>query len=402
MGYMLYRAIIRRIDGITEFSRRISKGDFHGSLLKQEEDEIGKLNENLNLMAEELGNKINTLTREKEILETIFNTIRDGLLVIDAKGNITITSPAVNKTLGVSENIIGRPFFEILRDPSFQDAVQEARNTGSSALKEVEIFHPTYKYLYVTATPLRSNILGAGFVLIVHDITEIKHLETVRKDFVANVSHEIRTPITAIKGFAETLLDGTLENTENARKYLEIIKKHSERLNSLVNDLLTLSKLDKNELHFSLEEISIGELIDQIFLMLEERVLSKDIKLLNEIPKDFHPITADRNSLTQIFLNLVDNAIKFTEFGRVIVRSEIIDNTTKISVEDTGIGIEAKHIPRLGERFYRADSARSRTLGGTGLGLAIVKHLVKAHSWDMKVESEQGKGTKVILIIPKS
>lgn len=407
MGYVLYRAIIRRIDGINEFSRRISKGDFHGSLLMQEEDEIGKLNENLNLMAEELGNKMNTLTREKEILETIFNTIRDGLLVIDAKGNISIASPAINRILGIHENITGRPFFEILRDPSVQDAVKETKATGNPTFKEIEIFHPAPKHLYVTATSLckaidsgRSNILGGGVLLIVNDATKLKHLETARKDFVANVSHEIRTPITAIKGFAETLLDGAVDDKEKIRRYLEIIKNHTERLNSLVEDLLTLSSLDKGDVHLSIEEIDVKKLVDLTFVTLKERSLSKGIKLLNEIPDNL-VIKADRGKLTQIFINLIDNAVKFTEFGTVGVRSSTEDNAIKISVEDTGIGIGMKDIPRLGERFYRVDSARSRALGGTGLGLAIVKHLVQIHGWKTKIESELGKGTKVFIIIPR-
>ncbi len=402
IGLYLSGSITKRIKNIAEASKEIAKGNFQRKLFMLPEDEIGELGKNLNIMAEELETKMKNLTREKEILETVFSTMRDGILVTDAKGNVSIASPAINMMLGISEDITGRPFFEILRDPFVQDAVQEARNTVRTALREVEIFYPSNRQLYITVTPLQSSVLGAGFVIIVHDITKIKHLETVRRDFVANVSHEIKTPITAIKGFAETLLEGAVEDKENAYKYLRIIKNHSERLNSLVQDLLTLANLDKGEVHLSLDKIEVRELVDLIFLTLKEKASSKNINLLNEIPEGFYPITADRNRLTQIFLNIIDNAVKFTEFGTVTVKGEVKDNTIEISVEDTGIGIGESDISRLGERFYRIDSARSRALGGTGLGLAIVKHLVQLHGWAMEIHSEVGKRTKFILIISKT
>jgi two-component system phosphate regulon sensor histidine kinase PhoR len=401
IGLYLSGSITRRIKKIVEVSRDIAMGNLKRKTLIPSEDEIGELEKNLNIMAEELETKMQTLAREKQTLETVFNTMKDGLLVIDGKGNIINASPAINRIFGISEDIKGRPYFEILRDPAAQDAMEEVRDTGKSAMREIEIFYPTYRYLYITVTPLQSNILGAGSIVVVHDITKIKHLETVRKDFVANVSHELRTPITAIKGFVETLLEGSIEDKKNARRHLEIIKNHSERLNSLVEDLLTLSRLDKGEFHLNPEEIDLRDIIDMVFITLKDKAVSKDISLLKEIPEDIS-LTADRNALTQIFLNLIDNAIKFTEFGRVLIRVESKDDTIEISVEDTGIGIEPQHIPRLGERFYRVDSARSRALGGTGLGLAIVKHLVHLHGWQMKINSVPGKGTKVILIIPRT
>lgn len=406
IGLSISKGIVRRINEVTEFSREISRGNFVRRLLMPKDDEIGELGENINLMAEELKTKVETLIAKKEILETIFNILHDGLLVIDSKGNITLASPAIRRILGmgspVSEDIIGRPFFEVLRDPVIQDAMKEAKNSQTSALREVEIFHPSNKHLYVTVTPLRSKIIGAGFMIVLHDITQLRHLETVRKDFVASVSHELKTPITAIRGFAETLLDGAMEDKESARRYLEIIKNHSERLNNLVEDLLTLSSLDKGEIHLHLEPVDIKGLVDVVFLTLRDRAYQKHIRLINNVGTDFPHITADKNRLTQIFLNLIDNAIKFTEFGEVRVTGKVLSETengnlVEISVEDTGIGISAKDIPRLGERFYRVDISRSRALGGTGLGLAIVKHLVQIHGWQMRIESEVGRGTKVIL-----
>jgi len=260
-------------------------------------------------------------------------------------------------------------------------------------------------------------------VLAFHDITRLRQLEDVRKDFVANVSHEIKTPITAIKGFAETLLEGAIDDRENAPKFLNAIKNHSERLNSLVNDLLTLSRIELGDIKIQKEDVNLDDLVDTVFATLRDKVRSEGLYLKKEISPEILEIKADRDRLIQILLNLVDNGIKFTEDGGVTVRvrraefgvqsmgkivselktqhSELADfDYIEICVEDTGIGIPKKHIPRLGERFYRLDRARSRELGGTGLGLAIVKHLVKAHGWEMYIESTQGQGTKVRLICP--
>jgi len=247
----------------------------------------------------------------------------------------------------------------------------------------------------------------------------------MRRDFVANVSHEIKTPITAIKGFAETLLGGAIDDKENAPRFLQTIKNHSERLNSLVEDLLTLSRIEFGDIKMEKTAVSLDDVIDTVFTTLRNKAEINGLYLKKEMPKNLGEIKADRNRLTQILLNLVDNGIKFTETGGVTVsvqaRSSVREQglgvskkepipspqpqipdfgTLEIIVEDTGIGIPQKHLSRLGERFYRVDSSRSRELGGTGLGLAIVKHLVKAQGWEMKIESAQEKGTKVRIFCP--
>jgi two-component system phosphate regulon sensor histidine kinase PhoR len=267
-----------------------------------------------------------------------------------------------------------------------------------------------------TAAPFYSSNTGeelAGVVLTFHDITRLRKLEEIRKDFVANVSHEIKTPITAIKGFAETLLEGALDDRENARKFLETIKNNSERLNSLVNDLLTLSRIELGAITITKTFVNLDEVLDTVFETLKEKTRSKDLYLKKQITPEIKEIHADRDRLIQILLNLVDNGIKFTEKGGVTVKvkseekypelltlNSQLRDFVEISVEDTGIGIPKKYLARLGERFYRVDRARSRELGGTGLGLAIVKHLVNALGWEMKIESTEGRGTLVRLICP--
>jgi two-component system phosphate regulon sensor histidine kinase PhoR len=235
----------------------------------------------------------------------------------------------------------------------------------------------------------------SGFVVILHDITQLKRLEQTRKDFVANISHEIKTPITAIKGFADTLLEGALQDAEHAEKFLKIIKTNSERINSLVDDLMTISKIELGVVRIERTTVDLTDAIEHVLTLLRPKAAEKKLLVKTDFPAEHIKITADRNKFLQILTNLVDNSIKFTETGEVKIGFRIENDKPYLSVEDTGIGIPEKHLPRIGERFYRVDTARSRKMGGTGLGLAIVKHLVKAHGWEMQIESLQEKGTKV-------
>jgi len=218
---------------------------------------------------------------------------------------------------------------------------------------------------------------------------------------VANVSHEIKTPITAIKGFAETLLDGAIDDKDNAVRFLGMIKSHSERLNSLVDDLLTLSRIELGDIPIKKTEVNVEQIVDTVFMTLKDKADKKRLYLKKAISDGMQTIYADKDKLIQIILNLVDNGIKFTEKGDVTVGMDETGGRIVLYVHDTGIGVSPKHLDRLGERFYRIDRARSRELGGTGLGLAIVKHLVKAHEWDMRIQSEPGNGTKVSIIIDR-
>jgi two-component system phosphate regulon sensor histidine kinase PhoR len=311
---------------------------------------------------------------------------------------------------------------ETLRKAELVDLIDRVVETKETLSCEIEVTHPKEFFLMVTAASYSVKGELSGAVLAFHDVTRLKQLEDIRKDFVANVSHEIKTPITAIKGFAETLLEGALDDRENAHKFLETIRNHSERLNSLVSDLLILSRIELGDIKIEKETVSLEGVIDSVFETLKERAQGKGLYLKKEITPSPFEIKADRNRLIQILLNLVDNGIKFTEKGGVTIkvqsskskvqsRTEVVDSSLithdpsrgdfyEISVEDTGIGIPKKHFSRLGERFYRVDKARSRELGGTGLGLAIVKHIVRAHGWEMQIESIPGKGTTVKILVP--
>jgi len=425
IGLLQTRSITKSIEDITSFSQDVTAGKSSKRLFLREKGELGELGNNISNMAQELDRRLKQAESEKAVIEAILDNMTDGLILADTKGRIVLSNAAIKNFFGIESGIEGKTLIEVFRKAELIDLIEGVVTGNEKISREIAVTYPKELYLMVNASPFCSydrsgDILGV--ILTVHDITRLKKLEDIRKDFVANVSHEIRTPIAAIKGFSETLLEGALDDKENAQKFLETIRNNSERLNSLVSDLLTLSRIELGDVKIEKTDIIPESVIDAVFATLREKAEQKGLYLKKEISPGIQEIRADRDRLIQILLNLVDNGIKFTEEGGVTVKVQIskpkIQNHedknsslvtdplstgdfVEISVEDTGIGIPRKHLNRIGERFYRVDRARSRDLGGTGLGLAIVKHLVKAHGWDMKIESAEGKGTTVRLILPE-
>jgi two-component system phosphate regulon sensor histidine kinase PhoR len=309
------------------------------------------------------------------------------------QGVITLSNNAAAE-LFVNSQLVGRPFLEVVRSPGFLtliDTVKKNRMPGST---DITIDIPEETFLTVRVSPLYYQVGElAGFVAIFHDTTQMKKLEQMRKDFVANVSHEIKTPVTAIQGFAETLLDGALYDKENAEKFLGTIKAHSLRLNRLVEDLLTISKLELGVMTIHRADFNIDDIIEEVIQTTLLQAAEKDLSVKKSLQTGEMLISGDRDRVEQILLNLVDNAIKFTEKGEIEIGISQDNGKNYLYVKDTGIGVPSKYLSRLGERFFRVDPSRSRELGGTGLGLAIVKHLVKALDWEMKIESKEETGT---------
>lgn len=410
-GLIQTRRITKSIGEIADFSKDVAAGNFKKRLFLKEKDELGELGKNISDMAQELYSKLMQSEEEKSKIEAILRNMSDGLILTDTKGTILLSNTAIKNIFGVQSDIEGKTLMESLRNAELMEIAENVVESKERVLREIAISRPKELYLMATATPFYSSHPErdlSGVVLTFHDITRLRKLEEIRKDFVANVSHEIKTPITAIRGFAETLLEGALDDRENAQKFLETIRNHSERLNTLVNDLLTLSRIELGDITITESFINIDEVVDTVFETLKEKAQSKALYLKKQITPERKEIYADRDRLIQILLNLVDNGIKFTEAGGITVTVESkkskVESEEKdfieISVEDTGTGIPKKHLSRIGERFYRVDRARSRELGGTGLGLAIVKHLVKAHGWEMEIESTEGQGTTVHLLCP--
>lgn len=334
--------------------------------------------------------------------ETIFKSITDGVLIVDPRGYIILANQTFKDILKIDESPEGKQIIEIIRNIDLLNLFRSATLSKGESAEEIVIKKAGKEMvIFVRVMPVFDSAGNLSFLIILlHDITRLKKLETIRRDFVANVSHELKTPITAIKGYAEALLGGALKETDNALKFVQIIKNQAERLLALVEDLLMISRIEFGDINIQKEYILVEEVVDTVFQIFHDKAEKKGLDLKKEIPSGA-TIYADRDKIVQILTNLVDNAVKFTEKGEVTVRFFRENMNSVISVEDTGIGIPAGHLHRLGERFYRVDKARSRQLGGTGLGLAIVKHLVKAHHGDLKIESEQGAGTKVKIIIPE-
>ena len=414
-GLFQTRKVTKSIEEIAEFSKEVAEGNLKKRLFLKNKDELGQLGKNIIDMADELNAKLIQSEEEKQKIAAIIQNMSDGLILTDTKGRIIMSNDAVLKLFGISSGIDGKTLMEAFRRAEFMELTDMVAEGNQKVSREIEVTHPKELHLMVTASPFSSHEKAeelSGVVLTFHDITRLKKLEEVRKDFVANVSHEIKTPITAIKGFAETLLEGALDDRESACKFLETIKSNSERLNSLVNDLLTLSRIELGDITIEKTDVNPDEVTETVFATLKDKSDAKGLYLKKEISPEVIRINADRGRLIQILINLVDNGIKYTDKGGVTIKIQnakpsddlsVIaqpSSLVEILVEDTGIGIPKKHLSRLGERFYRVDRARSRDLGGTGLGLAIVKHLVKAHGWDMEIQSSEGTGTKIRLILP--
>ncbi len=379
---------------IIDYSGALAHGIFRQKLYLRDAGEFTELANNLNNMSSELKDNMERIKKESSRLDVILKSIPDSMLLINTAGVINLANKAALELFGLPQ-LYGKPYIEVIRNPDFVSLVEKVKNSRAPASAEITIDVPEEKYLFVKLSPLAYTVGDlSGVIAIFSDLTQLKRLEQIRKDFVANASHELKTPVTAIKGFAETLIDGAIEDRENAYKFLNTIKAQSDRLNRLVDDLLVLSNIEMGEEKLNRTDVDLSALIDKVMETMVVTAAEKNLSLTKSVSGDAM-IKADLDKVEQVLLNLVDNAIKFSASGVVEIGVMQEEGSTYLFVKDSGAGIPEQFIPRLGERFFRVDSSRSRELGGTGLGLAIVKHIVKAHDWDMKIESEVGKGTTV-------
>ena len=419
----LYPALVlsARLQRLTRLSGAIA-GGAEPSLLSASDDTVGRLEANVIAMSTSFQGQLEAAREEKEKLEAVLSGMVEGVLVLDRTGDIRLSNRCADRLFGAApgESLIGRPLMSVSRDPDLQDLVREVMREEAAVPNQREITlegGAERGSLQVTATSIGDPGTSAQlFILVFHDITELKKLEATRRDFVANVSHELRTPLTAIRGYAETLQSGALKEPELASRFIEVIARHSERLGRLIDDLLTLSDLELGRTEIQRAPASIDGAVDAAIEVVREKAAQGNVQLHREVSADIPPVLGDADRIEQLLVNLVDNAVKYTpEGGSVIVRAREADERggdgspggrngmhswVELSVVDTGIGIAKSELPRLTERFYRVDKARSRSLGGTGLGLAIVKHIVQAHGGSMRIDSEVGKGTCVSVYLP--
>jgi two-component system, OmpR family, phosphate regulon sensor histidine kinase PhoR len=383
------------------FTERLRKNpSTSGTLIVRTGDELKQLADNINYLVQELQNQIRAANDEKEKLIAAFASMNEGVLILDRENKIAASNRAFKLMFAQYGDVTGKTLIEAFRNIELQNGFDQFKATWRQLSEEVMIGDPYPAILNVSFSKIQGE--DEKTMVVFHDVTRLKRLEKMRVDFVANVSHEIKTPLTAILGFVETLKKGAIEDRGTALRFLDIIDKHAQRLNRLLEDLLTLSNIELGEMKFFFESVSLAGILENALPVIAKTAGEKKISLEKNIPEDLPQIRADRDRLVQILLNVLDNAVKFTpEGGKVSIRvNHEPDSTVSITISDTGIGVPRDEVNRLGERFYRVEKTRSRELGGTGLGLSIVKHLMAAHGGRMGIQSQLGQGTTVTLYFP--
>ena len=406
MGYRYSKKISLPIQNIAASARLIAKGDFNQKVRVETGDELQDLGHAFNSMTERLSSTIGELENQHLKIRSILSSISEGLVAVDNENRIMLINYSGRDLLGITETEVHSKQLEgLIGNPVLREAVGKILEEGNLGLREVVLEEPEHMVLKFSYDKIHSDSgmrEMIGKIMVVRDITEMRKLEKMRTDFVANVSHELKTPLTSISGFVETLKGGAVNDDKVRDRFLDIIEMESSRLSRLLDDLLVLSNIETSQIGMSRKsEIKVKKTVVEVFEMVEKAADGKSINLKSEIPDDLPNLYGNGDWFKQMVLNLVDNAVKYTpENGTVGVSAYRLDSDVFIKVKDNGMGISQEDVSRLFERFYRVDKARSRDIGGTGLGLAIVKHIVLAFGGDIKVRSDEGKGSEFIVRIP--
>ncbi|HDL77242.1 MAG TPA: HAMP domain-containing protein [Lentisphaerae bacterium] len=421
LGAVLLSAVLcflvsRRISGpleeLTRGAERFARGDMSHRLhiSRSSSTEVIILAEMLNRMAAELDRRIRAVEEQRNELDAVLSSMSEGVLAVDCEGRVVVMNEAAARLLAIGRTDVGgRLLEEVVKDATLQELVNGILATQEPAESEIVLRGDREVFLRAHGVPLRSagEDGTAGAIVVFSDITRLRQVERLRRDFVANVSHELKTPVTAIKGFVETLLNGAVHDGENVERFLRIIARHADRMGRIIEDLLTLSRLEQQagEAAVEFEPVPLAEVIHAAVQACAPSAERRGIEIRTSIDEGIEGITVTGNPelLEQAVINLVDNAVKYSATGsHVHVELKGLGAEAVISIRDHGCGIDKEHLPRLFERFYRVDPARSRALGGTGLGLSIVKHIVLAHGGNITVDSAIGRGTTFTLRLPKA
>ncbi|MCX5723363.1 MAG: ATP-binding protein [Nitrospirae bacterium] len=407
----LARSITKPLSDIAIAARQLASGNHDVRIRTGSRDEVGLLADTLNQMTDQLRAKIEELSEDRAQLLAMLTSMVEGVMVLDCRGRVLQINPAMERMFDLTGmEARGRPCSDVFRHPQLDTLVSAVLTKRMNEEEEI-LLHPSGRCLHIEASVTacdREN--EACAVLVFHDITELRRLENIRKDFVANVSHELRTPLTSIKGYIEALLDGAKDDPETSTKFLNIILKQSDRLNLILEDLLQLSRIESGKILFKRELLQIQRVIERTLAMIKPLADKKGHKLISCVADDLPLVLGDEDRLMQVLSNLLDNAVKYTpEKGTITVTARPVSDGAKpaamataveLSVTDTGLGIPDQDRPRIFERFYRVDKARSRELGGTGLGLAIVKHIVEGQGGQVWVEANAPTGSRFLVRLP--
>jgi two-component system phosphate regulon sensor histidine kinase PhoR len=364
-------------------------------------DEVAELGRALDRLASGLAQALAELRAERDLLSKVLDRMKEGVLLLDGDGRVALANPALREMLLLQSDVAGKLLLEVARNADLKLLLDEVRQAEQPLSSELELGTLKPRRVLVHASALSDGEDQGSLLVVFVDVTDLRRLETLRRDFVANVSHELRTPIAAIRSSAETVLRALGAETGPAVEFVQIIERQAERLQRLVEDLLDLSRIESREFRFELQTVRVQEPVGHALSLLRERAAQRRVQLVSEVSGEVL-VRADARALEQVLTNLLENAVKYgREGGRVVVRAAEEGSSLRVSVQDDGPGIEARHLPRLFERFYRVDASRSRDLGGTGLGLSIVKHLIEGMGGQVDVQSAPGKGTTFELRLPR-
>jgi two-component system phosphate regulon sensor histidine kinase PhoR len=404
VSFYISRRISRPLEVMRREAKRFADGELTRKLPPSNIAELNSLATTLNRVAAQLHDRIQAVVRQRNEQNAVLSSMVEGVLAVDSDARLISMNEAAAKLFNISHhNIEGKTLHESIRNAALLEFVDHVLGSQESGEAEIRIYDKDERYLQVHGTVLRdANNASIGALIVLNDITRIKRLETVRQDFVANVSHELKTPVTSIKGFVETLLDGSVPDEETARHFLSIISRHADRLQAIIEDLLSLSRLEQEaeKAQVKLETDRLKPVLESAVQACDLKASEKNIKISLDCPDDIS-VRMNAQLLEQAAINLLDNAVKYSEREAAVQMS--VSKTPEsivIKVSDEGIGIPAEHLPRLFERFYRVDKARSRKMGGTGLGLSIVKHIVQIHGGYTDVESALGQGSDFYIFLP--
>jgi two-component system phosphate regulon sensor histidine kinase PhoR len=368
-------------------------------------DELGRLANQLNRMAEAAEEKISGLAKNLAESQALLAGLEEGVLILDLKGRVQkINESMETDVFSLSPADVGRHYLEVFRDPELNDLIQVTLAGKQGQRRSLSLLSQPGRTFHVQSSLIQDPQSGIGGVVVVfHDVTDLKRLERVRQDFVANVSHELRTPLTAIRGYVEALLDEGLENASQAKEFLRIIERHSQRMEKIVSDLLVLSEMESPDRMLNRAPLHLPALISSAIETLRPLNESKRQTVQLRVSSQLPSIMGDGQKIHQVIINLLQNAITYTpEGGQIAVEVRGVPNGVEVLVSDNGIGIPPPDLPRIFERFYRVDRGRSREMGGTGLGLSIVKHIVEAHGGWVTAESKPGQGSRFTFFLPQA
>lgn len=398
---LVSRSFSDRVERLTKFSLRVAEGDFRPIDADRSGDTLDSLAVSLNQTAAQLDRTIRTLTEERNLSSAILGSMVEGVAVVNSSERLLFANTGFAEILDLDvPPRSGSALVEVVRQTELLEAVREVLKGEPRVETEIVTGTLRQHFFAVTVASVRAAETS-GAVIVLHDITELRKLERVRRDFVANVSHEFKTPLTAIQGFAETLLAGALDDPQNRLRFLEIILEHSRRLARLTDDLLKLSKMDADRLELEIRRLGVSQFVESCIETTQRPAAGKNLRISVNLQQPIPDIAADRRRLAEVLQNLLDNAMQYTPSGgQIMVSASADSDEVTFTVSDTGIGIPQADQPRIFERFYRVDVARSREVGGTGLGLSIAKHLVEAHGGRIWVESEVGQGSQFHFTVP--